>query len=48
MKNVISILARMLLIGVFMLNTVSSVSAKKGDVGYQTGFIRWRSADSGF
>lgn len=30
-----------------MLNTVSSVSAK-GDVGYQTGFIRWRAAEDGF
>jgi len=48
MKNMISIFARMLLIGVFMLNTVSSVSAKKGDVGYQTGIVRWRSVAGGF
>lgn len=32
-----------------MLNTVSSVSAKgRGEVGYQTGFIRWRAAEDGF
>ena len=30
-----------------MLNTVSSVSTK-GDIGYQTGFIRWRAVDNGF
>jgi len=48
MKNMISIFARMLLIGVFMLNTVSSVSAKKGGVGYQTGFVRWRSVAGEF
>jgi Peptidase_C39 like family len=36
------------LIGVMMLNTVSSVSAKGKDSTYQTGFIRWRSADGGF
>ena len=49
MKNVILALARITLIGVFMLNTVSSVSAKdsKGDT-YQTGFIRWRADDNGF
>src|SRR5512142_521700 len=48
MKKMISILARLVLIGVFMLSTVSSVSAKKGDAGYQTGFVRWRSTESGF
>ena len=49
MKNTIRTLARIMLIGVFMLNTVSSVSAKgKEDAGYQTGFVRWRAADNGF
>jgi hypothetical protein len=49
MKKTLLTLARMTLIGVLMLNTVSSVSAKgKGDVGYQTGFVRWRAADDGF
>ena len=49
MKNIIFTLARIALIGVFMLNTVSSVSAKgKGNTGYQTGFIRWRAADNAF
>lgn len=47
MKNTILNLARFVLIGVLMLNTVSSVSAK-GEVGYQTGFIRWRAAEGGF
>jgi hypothetical protein len=32
-----------------MLNTVSSISAKgKGEVGYRTGFVRWRAVDHGF
>src|SRR5215211_4579212 len=49
MKNLMRTLARIALIGVFMLNTVSSVSAKgKGGTGYQTGFIRWRAAENGF
>jgi hypothetical protein len=49
MKNTLCMLARIMLIGVFMLNTVSSVSAKgNGDVGHQTGFVRWRAADNGF
>ena len=49
MKRIHLALARLTLIGVLMLNIVSSVSAKgKGEVGYQTGFIRWRAADSGF
>src|SRR5215211_6442384 len=49
MKNILLTLTRIALIGVFMLNTVASVSAKgKGDVGYQTGFKRWRAADNGF
>ena len=49
MKNKILTLARIALIGALMLNlnTVSSASAK-GDVGYQTGFIRWRAAENGF
>ena len=49
MKNVILALARITLIGVFMLNTVSSVSAKGSkDDTYQTGFVRWRADDNGF
>jgi Peptidase_C39 like family len=49
MKKVILALARITLIGVFMLNTVSSVSAKgKGAGEYKTGFTRWRAADSDF
>jgi hypothetical protein len=47
MKNMLLTLARITLIGVLMLNTVSSVSAK-GDVAYQTGFVRWRAAVNGF
>jgi hypothetical protein len=47
MKKIISILARLVLIGVFVLSTASSVSAKRGDV-YQTGLVRWRSAEGGF
>lgn len=47
MKKVILALARIILIGVFMLNTVSSVAAK-GDVAYQTGFVRWRGEDGDF
>jgi hypothetical protein len=49
MKNVILALARITLIGVLMLNTVSSVSAKGSkDDTYQTGFVRWRAADNDF
>jgi hypothetical protein len=49
MKNFLLTLARSVLIGVLMLNTVSSVSAKgKGEAGYQTGFVRWRAAEGGF
>ena len=49
MKNRLLALARITIIGVLMLNTVSSVSAKeKGEGGYQTGFVRWRAADGGF
>ncbi len=47
MKNTFLTLARIMLIGVFMLSTVSSVSAK-GETAYQTGFVRWRAADNGF
>lgn len=47
MKNTILMLVRIVWIGVLMLNTVSTVSAR-GDVAYQTGFVRWRAADSGF
>jgi len=47
MKNTIRTFARIMLIGVFMFNTVSSVSAKdKGE--FQTGFVRWRAAEGGF
>src|SRR4029453_18782618 len=48
MKQKILTLVRITLIGVFMLSQVSSVSARRGDSGYQTGFIRWRAADNGF
>ena len=49
MKNTLRTLASIMLIGVFMLNTVSSVSAKGSTGGgYQTGFARWRAADNGF
>jgi Peptidase_C39 like family len=49
MKNKMLTLARIALIVALMLNlyTVSSASAR-GDVGYQTGFIRWRAAENGF
>ena len=47
MKNTLVTLARIALMGVLMLTTVSSVSAK-GEVGYQTGFVRWRAAGAGF
>ena len=47
MKNTILTLARITLIGVLMLNTVASVSAKGRGV-YETGFVRWRAADNGF
>ena len=51
MKHMPPALARIALIGVLMLNTreASSVSAKgKGEMDYQTGFVRWRAADNGF
>jgi len=48
MKYSILTLARILLIGALMLNTVSSVSAKGKDSLFQTGFIRWRAAENGF
>ena len=49
MKSILLPLARITLIGVLMLSTVSSVSAKgTGDTGYQTGFVRWRAADGQF
>ncbi len=47
MKNVLLTIARLAMIGVLMLNTVSSVSAK-GGVVHQTGFIRWGAAENGF
>ena len=47
MKNEILAFARITLISTITLSMVSSVSAK-GDVGYQTGFIRWRAADRNF
>jgi len=47
--RVILRVARMTLIGVFMLNTVSTGSAKGNGAGeYKTGFVRWRAADKGF
>ena len=48
MKKMLLTLARIALVGVFMLSQVPSVSAKKGDSGYKTGFDRWRAADGGF
>jgi hypothetical protein len=48
MKSMILTLARITIIGVLMLSTVSSVSAKRGTGEYQTGFIRWRAAEGGF
>lgn len=48
MKNEILTFARIALIGILMLTTVSSVSAKGEGGAYQTGFIRWRAADNGF
>lgn len=49
MKNEVLAFARILLISILMLTTVSAVSAK-GDKEseYQTGFVRWRAADNGF
>ena len=47
MKKTILTLARLVFIGVFMLSTVSSVSAKR-DSEYKTGFTRWRAAENGF
>jgi peptidase C39-like protein len=48
MKNEILTLVRIALISTLMLSMVSSVSAKKGESNYQTGFVRWRAADNGF
>jgi hypothetical protein len=48
MKNMILTLARITIIGVLMLNTVSSVSARGSKGEYQTGFVRWRAAEGGF
>jgi len=49
MKSMILTLARITIIGVLMLNTVSSASARASTGGaYQTGFIRWRAAQGGF
>jgi hypothetical protein len=49
MKNRLLAFARIALVTVIMLSMVTSVSAKgKGDGAYQTGFVRWRAADSGF
>jgi hypothetical protein len=49
MKKVILAIARIILIGVFMLNTVSSVSAKGKEEGeFKTGFVRWRGEDNDF
>jgi len=47
--KLILIVARLTLIGVCMLNTVSTVSAKeRGEGEFMTGFVRWRAADNGF
>ena len=48
MKSMILTLARITIIGVLMLSTVSSVSAKRSTGEYQTGFMRWRAAEGGF
>jgi hypothetical protein len=48
MKNEILTLVRIALISTLMLTMVSSVSAKRGESNYQTGFVRWRAADNGF
>ena len=48
MKNMILTLARITIIGVLMLSTVSSVSASGSKGEYQTNFVRWRAAESGF
>ena len=48
MKNMILTLARITIIGVLMLSTVSSVSARGSKGEYQTNFVRWRAAESGF
>jgi len=48
MKNEILTLTRIGLISLLILTMVSSVSAKRGDGNYQTGFVRWRAADGGF
>jgi hypothetical protein len=46
MKRMILTLARLTIIGVLMLNTVSTVSARGSKAEYQTGFVRWRAADT--
>ncbi len=48
MMNRIFRLAHIALIGVLMLTTASSVSAKGTESAYRTGFVRWRAADNGF
>jgi hypothetical protein len=49
MKNEILAFARITLISAILLSMVPPVSAKaRGDIGYQTGFIRWRAAENGF
>ena len=48
MKSMILTLARFTIIGVLMLNTVSTVAARGSKGEYQTGFVRWRAAEGGF
>jgi peptidase C39-like protein len=40
--------ARVALIVFLIFGAVPAVEAKKAEAGYQTGFVRWRAADSGF
>lgn len=46
-RTVVSIL-RMLLLLVLILALAPSAAAKSTEAGYQTGFVGWRAADSGF
>jgi hypothetical protein len=48
MKDMILTLVRITIIGVLMLSTVSSVTARGHSGEYQTGFIRWRAAQGDF
>jgi hypothetical protein len=48
MKNRMIAIVRIILTGVIILGMVSSVSAKREERIYQTGFVRWRGAEGGF